>query len=107
MRRAVYGARGVVIDLSEVGSLFTGSARLAVHLERTTCYWPGCTQPLSRCEVDHLEPRRAVGRTNPENGAPLCGRHNRHKELGYTVRRDEHGCLHVYRPDGTLLEDWD
>lgn len=106
MRRVVYGARSVVTDLSELNTLFTGSAKLAVQLERTTCYWPGCHLPVTWCQADHLTPRRDNGRTNPGNGAPCCGRHNRHKEHGYTVHRDQRGRITVNRPDGTPLEDW-
>jgi hypothetical protein len=104
VRRAVVGWDGVVIDHSGHHKLFTGALRAAVLVSRTTCYWPGCNQPVSRCQADHLEPRRSGGRTNPGNGAPCCGRHNRLKEHGFTVRRDDHGRIHVHRPDGTEIE---
>jgi hypothetical protein len=104
VRRAVVGWDGVVIDHSGHHKLFTGALRAAVLMSRTTCYWPGCNQPVSRCQADHLEPRRSGGRTNPGNGAPCCGRHNRLKEHGFTVRRDDHGRIHVHRPDGTEIE---
>jgi hypothetical protein len=70
--------------------------------ERTaTCYWPGCAVPVHRCETDHLQPWGAGGSTSPGNGAPACGKHNRFRNHGFTVRRDEDGRLHVHRPDGT------
>jgi hypothetical protein len=104
VRRAVVGWDGVVLDQSGLHRLFTGALRAAVLISRTTCYWPGCNQPTSRCQTDHLNPRRTGGRTNPDNGAPCCGRHNRLKEHGYTVRRDDHGHIHVHRPDGTEID---
>jgi hypothetical protein len=104
VRRAVVGWDGVVLDMSGLHKLFTGPLRQAVMLAAPTCYWPGCTTPVVRCQADHLEPRRSGGRTNPGNGAPACGRHNRIKEHGFTVRRDACGRLHVHRPDGTEIE---
>ena len=104
VRRAVVGWDGVVLDVSGYHRLFTGPLRDAVKLERTTCYWPGCNASVKHCQIDHLEPRRNGGRTNPGNGAPACGRHNRLKEHGFTVQRDARGRLHVYRPDGVEVE---
>ncbi|MCU1354766.1 MAG: endonuclease, partial [Acidimicrobiales bacterium] len=43
------------------------------------------------------------GETNPHNGGPACGRHNRYKQHGYTVHRDPDGPWHTYRPDGTEI----
>jgi hypothetical protein len=104
LRRAVVGWDGVVVDMSGLHKLFTGPLRQAVMLTHTRCYWPGCTVKVHHCQADHLEPRRNGGRTNPGNGGPACGRHNRLKEHGFTVRRDERGRLHVHRPDGTEID---
>ena len=104
IRRAVVGWDGVVLDQSGLHKLFTGPLREAVMLLWLTCYWPGCNVKVSHCQADHLHPRRAGGRTNPGNGAPACGRHNRLKEHGYTAYRDERGRMHVLRPDGTEIE---
>jgi len=41
--------------------------------------------------------------TNPANGGPACGFHNRWKQTGYRVHRDPHGNWHTYRPDGTEI----
>lgn len=105
VRRGVVGADGVTIDLGRTTRLFTGPAQLAVRLQRTTCYWPGCHVPVSHCQSDHLEafngPRR--GSTSPGNGGPLCGKHNRFKQHGFTVHRDGEGTYHVLRPDGTEI----
>jgi hypothetical protein len=104
VRRAVVGWDGVVLDESGLHRLFTGPLRQAVMLALAFCYWPGCNTRLTRCQIDHLDPRRNGGRTNPHNGGPCCGRHNRLKEHGFTVRRDVRGVLHVHRPDGTEIE---
>ncbi|WCO65494.1 DUF222 domain-containing protein [Iamia majanohamensis] len=109
IRRVVVGADSVVVDLGRRRRLFTGAAALAVKLSATTCYWPGCQVPVTACQCDHLRPwsprsdGSGGGCTCPGNGAPPCGRHNQHKEHGFTVRRDPTGTLHVLRPDGTEI----
>ncbi|MCP5025667.1 MAG: HNH endonuclease [Actinomycetia bacterium] len=105
VRRVVYGADSVVIDLSRTQRLYTGSARLAAQLCATECFWPGCHVPVSQCQIGHLEPHCDGGRTSPGNGAPACGKHNRHKHThGYRAWRDAGGEWHVIRPDGTRFE---
>ena len=128
IRRVVVGADSVVIDLGRRRRLFTGAAALAVWLTASHCYWPGCNVPVNHCQTDHLTPWRTPragdrgngdrgdsdsdadshgghgGRTEPHNGAPLCGRHNRLKEHGYTVHRDTAGAIHIHRPDGSELQ---
>jgi hypothetical protein len=109
-RRVVIGADSVVIDLGRTARLFTGSARLAAQLGATECFWPGCHVPVTQCQIDHLTPFTerddggGGGCTCPGNGGPACGKHNRHKEHGYTVRRDPTGQWHTHRPDGTEIE---
>lgn len=103
VRRTVLGWDGVVLDQSGLHKLYTGPLRHAAMVSARTCYWPGCNVTVSRCQIDHLDPRRQGGRTNLGNGAPACGRHNRLKEHGFTVRRDPRGRLHVHRPDGTEI----
>jgi hypothetical protein len=104
VRRAVIGWDGVVINMSGLHKLFTGPLRHAVMLLLTTCYWPGCRVRNDRCQTDHLDPRRNGGATNPANGRPACGRHNRLKEHGFTATVDARGRTHVYRPDGTEID---
>ena len=104
VRRAVVGWDGVVLDMSGYHKLFTGPLRAAVMLLLMTCYWPGCNVKVAHCQADHLQPRRAGGRTNPRNGGPACGRHNRLKEHGFTAHMDERGRMHIYRPDGTEID---
>lgn len=103
MRRVVTDAAGVVIDLGRARR-FTGGARLAVQLSERHCPWPGCSVPTSQCEIDHTTEHAKGGRTNPGNGGPFCGRHNRHKQKGFAVWRDPTGEWHVYRPDGSEIE---
>ena len=72
--------------------------------------------PASRCHIDHRQPwahhpgrgsptrgSPGGGRTDADNGQPLCLPHNLLKELGFTATLDERGRTHIYRPDGTEI----
>ncbi len=102
IRRMVVDARGVVIDLGE-RRFFTGAARDAARVASHQCVFVGCCTPASRCEIDHLTEHSRGGRTCPGNGAPECGMHNRLKQRGFTVYRDNDGHWHTLRPDGTEI----
>jgi hypothetical protein len=109
VRRVVIGSDSVVIDLGRKRRLFTGPAALAVKLSSTTCYWPGCHVRSTDCQSDHLTPwstgrtGKGGGSTNPRNGGPACGTHNRLRNHGFTTWRDPTGTWHVTRPDGTEI----
>jgi hypothetical protein len=102
IRRMVVDARGTVIDLGE-RRFFTGAARDAARAASHQCIFIGCCVPASACEIDHLTEHSKGGRTNPGNGGPDCGMHNRFRQQGFTVYRDEHGHWHTLRPDGTEI----
>ena len=104
-RRVVVNTAGVTIDAGRK-RLFEGVLKDLVRIQtRTgTCVWPGCHVPITNCETDHLKRHADGGRTNPESGAPTCGRHNLLKENGgYTVRRWPDGTWTTTRPDGTTI----
>jgi hypothetical protein len=103
IRRVVTDAQGVVIDMGRTTRLFTGAAREAVMLLEPTCIWPGCDQPHTWCHADHLTSWSTRGPTNPDNGGPLCPRHNYLKETGFTVSRGDDGHWHITGPDGTQI----
>ncbi|MEQ8841797.1 MAG: DUF222 domain-containing protein [Acidimicrobiales bacterium] len=105
VRRVVTNAAGVVTDLGRRNRLFTGNARHAALLAETACYWTGCWVPATKCQIDHLTPWTPTtgqdpGRTNPDNGAPACGTHNRTKQRGYHAWRTETGEWELTRPNG-------
>ncbi len=72
-------------------------------LLEATCIWPGCDHPHTWCHADHLTSWSTRGPTNPDNGAPLCARHNHLKEHGFTITRDSNGHWHITAPDGTPI----
>lgn len=103
IRRAVFQSPTLVTDLGRRQRLFTGAARDAVQLQATHCVWPGCQVRSSHCQHDHLRSWESGGQTSPSNGAPLCGRHNRHKTKGYQIDRSPTGSWKVARPNGQTL----
>ncbi len=103
VRRVVVDGAGNVVDLGRRRRLFTGAARDAVMLHSPRCIWPGCATPAGRCDADHTRDWQHGGVTAPANGAPMCPRHDRHKNGGYCVRRDPAGIWHTYRPDGSEI----
>ena len=103
IRRVVLDSKSVVIELGRTQRLFTGHARDAVMLLEATRIWPGCDHPHSWSHADHLTSWSTRGPTNPDNGAPLCPRHNHLKEHGFTITRDHHGHWHITAPDGTPI----
>jgi len=103
VRRVVMSSPSTVIDLGRKSRLFTGSSREAVFLRRRKCIWPGCS--ALTCEADHRTPWAEGGTTSPDNGDPLCQKHNRYKATaGYTTTIDHTtGITHVHTSDGREL----
>src|SRR3954452_24153396 len=104
VRRVVLDSNSTVIDLGERKRLFTGNARIAATLLERFCQHPGCEVSADRCQIDHIEPHSAGGRTDQANAGPACGPHNRHKYThGWRTRRADNGRAYNIRPDGTLI----
>jgi len=103
IRRVVRDSANVVIDFGRRQRLFRHGARQAVMLLEERCVWIGCDLPAAWCQADHSLSWAAHGPTVPRNGAPMCGRHNRLKERGYRVHRDEQGVWHTIDPDGNEI----
>ncbi len=76
IERAVFKPGGRV-EVSATARFFTGATRRAIELRDRTCDHPYCDEPMTRCDVDHVEPYAAGGPTVQENGRILCGFHNR------------------------------
>ncbi|MFV0315576.1 MAG: HNH endonuclease signature motif containing protein [Microthrixaceae bacterium] len=57
--------------------LFTPAQRTALGVRDGGCVFPGCDQPVSRCDAHHQQPWETGGATDLVNGALLCRRHHR------------------------------
>ncbi len=101
IRRVVIGVTEA--SVSQKSRTFAGPLRSLIQTLNTTCVWTGCHIPSDQCQADHVTPWRHTQDTSANNGAPLCGKHNRHKERGYRTWKDPQGNWHIQRPDGTTI----
>ena len=77
IERVVFEGPSRVIDVGVTRRLFAGATRRAVEVRDRECFHPTCDLPAERCQIDHVEPFAAGGRTVAVNGRPACGQHNR------------------------------
>lgn len=103
VRFVIRDDRGIPIHWGRKRRLFTGAARDAVMSLSSRCTHPGCRVRARRSQADHTTEYARGGPTDPGNGGPRCLRHNLIKNHGYTVHRDQRGCWHTYRPDGSEI----
>ncbi|MGE3590029.1 MAG: DUF222 domain-containing protein [Ilumatobacteraceae bacterium] len=103
VRRVVFDASGVPVDVGRRRRFFTQAMRDALAVQTSRCVFAGCDQPLHRLQADHTIDHQHGGTTSTDNGSLLCGQHNRIKNHGFTVWRDPGGVWHTYKPDGTEL----
>ena len=64
--------------------------RRLVTIRRPLCEWPGCGHRATGCDIDH-DLAWPTGPTCPCNLGPLCRRHHRIKQTGWTKTRHHTG----------------
>lgn len=70
------------------------------------CRFPGCRQPMPRCDVDHTVAREHDGPTSVTNLAHLCRRHHTLKHhSAWRVRQRADGTLEWTSPTGRRYDD--
>jgi hypothetical protein len=67
---------GVPLDMGRRVRLATEHQRFALRAIHETCAVSGCSVPFDWCEIHHLCPWEAGGRTDLANLVPLCGYHH-------------------------------
>lgn len=72
----VLGRSGEALDLGRRSRLFTAGQRIAVWERDQHCTYPGCTMPVSWCDLHHVTWWSRGGRTDLTNAAALCRRHH-------------------------------
>ena len=87
IERAVFDGPSRIIELGRTQRLFVAGTRRVVEILHPTCEHPGCMDPSEHCEIDHRQPWEEGGRTDPDNGQPLCPPHHRHKTERQRSRR--------------------
>jgi len=89
---AVLDGTSVPLDLGRSRRLHSRTQRRALALVHDTCAVAGCHRPFAWCEIHHhrLAWSRG-GRTDLDNGLPLCGHHHRraHDPLYHLRRRTD------------------
>jgi hypothetical protein len=60
--------------------IFTRNQRLVMAARDGGCTFPGCPEPLGRCQADHVTRWEHHGRTRVDNGALRCRYHHRTAE---------------------------
>jgi uncharacterized protein DUF222/HNH endonuclease len=90
---AVLGGMSQPLDLGRSRRLHDKTQRRALALRYDSCAVAGCGRPFAWCEIHHHRLSWARGgRTDLDNGLPLCGHHHRRAhDTGFDLRR---------RPDG-------
>jgi len=74
----VMNGDSVPLDLGQEQRLHSRHQRIALSASHDSCAVAGCERPFSWCEIHHHRLRWASGgRTDLDNGIPLCGYHHR------------------------------
>ncbi|MBE7189212.1 HNH endonuclease signature motif containing protein, partial [Jatrophihabitans endophyticus] len=64
--------------------IFTEGQRRAIAARDGGCTFPGCSEPPSRCQADHVVRHEDGGPTSTDNGQLLCRYHHReHRRQGW------------------------
>lgn len=72
----VLDSAGVPLDVGREQRLFTGGLRTAVLTRDGGCVFPGCDRGPEVCDVHHITPWWAGGKTSLANGVALCPHHH-------------------------------
>jgi hypothetical protein len=94
----VLGGDSEILDQGRAKRLHTPAQRKAIRLRDQRCRAEGCTIPAPWCEVHHLDPWSAGGRTDLANAISLCHHHHhRAHDTGYRIDRLPNGDIRFHR----------
>lgn len=93
---------GAVLDRGRTSYRVPESLRQFLVARDGTCRFPGCSRRAIRCDIDHVVPWAAGGRTDRCNLMCLCRRHHILKTFGgwSRIREDDDGTVVWRGPDG-------
>ncbi len=93
----VFGGAGQVLDVGRSRRLASGAQRAALRLLYPGCAIEWCDKPFDWCDIHHLHPWEAGGRTDLDNLVPLCSKHHHLvHEGGWMTERQANGT-HRFR----------
>jgi hypothetical protein len=98
--RVILNGRTELVDLGRRVRTFTPTQRRALEKIYPTCIMPRCPQTSDNCEMHHVEEYDAQqGRTDIDNGAPICWHHHHFAhEYHWQCVRDHHGLWTLVPP---------
>lgn len=83
----VLGGHGEVLDVGRGRRMPTAAQETAVLARDIGCIVPGCSMPIARSEIHHVDPWNEGGLTDIENLAGGCTNHHHDFHLGrYQIR---------------------
>jgi hypothetical protein len=92
---------GAALDFDRTTYRVPAELKRVLRLRDGHCRAPGCTAPLSRCELDHTTAAARGGPTALGNLAHLCANHHHLKhEAGWSLRQHSYGVLEWKAPSG-------
>ncbi len=95
----VLGGAGQPLDVGRASRTIPDGLRRAVAARDRGCAHPGCTRPVSWCEIHHILPWEAGGATALSNLVMLCTVHHRQiHSSGWSVRIAPDGLPEFFPP---------
>jgi hypothetical protein len=105
VHRIVTSGASVVLDAGRTTRTVSPQLFTALAIRDGGCRFPGCNQPVARCEAHHVVPWQHGGATDQSNLLMLCWRHHHdfahHPQWQVKLLAD--GTVEVTRPDGVVL----
>ena len=100
----IVGADGVPLNVGRTIRTANRQQRRALRAMYRTCAAEGCDTPFDQCEIHHIDPWEAGGRTDLDNQLPLCSRHHHLAHaLGWRLHLSTDRTLTVTDRDGQLV----
>src|SRR4051812_16664225 len=105
VHRIVASGASVVLDAGRTTRTVSPQLFTALAIRDGGCRFPGCDQPVARCEAHHVVPWQHGGATDQSNLVMLCWRHHHDfaHQPGWPMKLLEDATVEVTRPDGIVL----
>ena len=97
----VLNGQSLPLDLGRTQRLYSKSQRRAIRAAYRGCSYPGCSMPVERCEIDHLDAWEKGGRTDIKSAGLNCLIHHtaRHCGLFHAVKIPESRPMVLLSPE--------
>lgn len=93
-----------VLDVGRDTRFATDAQFRALVVRDGGCRWPGCRIPANWCDIDHLVPWEAGGRSDLDNLVMWCRHHHSQKHLPGVTVLGGIDDLRLRLPDGTVVD---